>query len=311
MQDQLFDHSGVEVAAARDHFADGFDELGRRAVLREIPGRAGIHRPACELIRRMHAERSSTGSAGRSRRRSFSRSIPLAPGSERSSTITSHSVLRTSFMPSSAFAASPTSAGWNAPDSTCLMPWRTTRMIVDEKNSGHVLIRDPAPRRYCLYGDRNGHGYRRPPARRAGNRHAAAKQSRALGHAQQPDRLDARELGLRDAAPVVSNRQRQHFSALAHADAHRAGVCVPDDIGHRLLQNAEHRQLPRAIDRFAFQRPRQPASNARARLELCRFPLQSLLSARDDPAPPAEGRSKSGERTECSPRSTRSTTAAC
>ena len=96
---------------------------------------------------------------------------------------------------------------------------------------------------------RNLYGHGCSAARRAGDRDAPAEQPRALSHAEQSDRLDARELGLRDAASVVL-----HVSVSILPRSRRLMRTAPawacrDDVGQRLLQNAEQRQLPRAIGR--------------------------------------------------------------
>src|SRR5687768_13656168 len=48
---------------------------------------------------------------------------------------------------------------------------------------------------------------------------------------------------------------------------------MADDVRERLLQNAEYRQLPRAIRHFLCHSPGQPAPNARARFEPGRRPF--------------------------------------
>ena len=138
-----------------------------------------------------------------------------------------------------------------------------------------------------------------PRPGRPGNRHAPAQQARALGHAQQADRFYARQLGLRDAAPVVADRQCQRSSALPHHDANRPRVRMPHDIGERFLQNSEHRQLARADPPVRLSAPTTPGIECPSAPRTSSPPTGSPPAARDDPAPPAAGRSRFGGPTEC------------
>jgi hypothetical protein len=107
----------------------------------------------------------------------------------------------------------------------------------------------------------------------------AAKESRAFSHPEQSDRLDARQFGLRYAASIVSDRQRQHSAALAHADPNGASIRVANDICERFLQDPEQSELPWAIGQAVVQVPQNPAPYPGAGFKLRRFPLDGLLQS--------------------------------
>ncbi len=177
------------------------------------------------------------------------RSRPLGPGSEMSSSTTSHSALSTSRMRGRRVArfADDGIAEPVGQDRADAVPH--DRMIVNEKNPNHrarrpfAFVRRRPPRRLVLDGSGTRTVTTVPlPGTPAISSVAPACVARSRMPSSPIDSGSAISAS-RDAAPVVADAQLEDAARFGQADAHGAGLRVADDVGQRLLKDPEQRRL--------------------------------------------------------------------
>lgn len=101
-----------------------------------------------------------------------------------------------------------------------------------------------------------------------------AQQGRALANAEQSNRFRVMNFGLGNAAAVVLHFEHDLAVGFSQTHFHFCRVCVADDVGERLLKNAEERGVEFLVPTRFYHLRRHLAANSRLHLELVRLPFQ-------------------------------------
>src|SRR5260221_8665136 len=213
--------------------------------------------------------KTSTGSFGRSRLTSRKVSSPLRPGIVMSRTITSQFSFETRFNASVALRASPNCARlkWSARIS--FKPCRTTAWSSVTRSFMRVQFVLPV----LFSRSRNPHAHGRALAGFAAKTHLAAEQRGAFAHPEQADGFCVLDLIFGNAAPVVLHFQNEIVAGSREPHLDAGGVGVADDVGERLLKNAEERRVQILVGNGFADGRFDAAPDSRLPLKFIRLPL--------------------------------------
>ena len=118
-----------------------------------------------------------------------------------------------------------------------------------------------------------------PPIIESIEPHGAADAFRALAHADEAERRDARELVCRQADAVVIDLHDQRIALQTPVHAHRVGPRVARDVGQRFLHDAEDGRIAFATRRETFELEVHVALTAAPVGELASLPFDRRFQA--------------------------------
>src|SRR5438477_1551608 len=212
----------------------------------------------------------STGSAGRSRRRSRRRSMPVRPGSVMSRTTRSQSASRTRASASSALPASPPTTMSSVSARICFRPSRT----IGWSSTIRIFF---MPGLLCDQGDPDAKSG--TAARGARNFDGSPERLNALADPEKSERRLSAPVFLLDSLAVVGDLEKQIPCLPEQLDLHPGRPSVPDDVGEGLLDYSEEVRRAVRIDRHPVQTGPDPARDPGPRLELPGLPFDRLHEA--------------------------------